>query len=396
MSRRARLLTGKYLLVSLLAVFVGPLAAGDSFSDWFNLSPASEHYWELRFDPENENVFFISPKTLFGFGKQRTLLVLFPKASSAYDTAMNTILGAFYDNQVQAEFTLINFQNDRSKGLEALDYAESLKYDLIFSMGSQSTQFVYESYSGGELPVVSVCSKDPVLQGQTQDYKTGSGTNIAFTSLDAPVDLQLTYLLRLKKNLKHIAIIYARDNVSAVETQVKPMAALAEKQGIHILHVAVEDQSRARQELARKVPQVAEEMRQTDPEKQDSIFWITGSTSVFQEIETIDKHSGGIPVLSVVPDIVREEDASAALSIGVSFENNALKAAMYALDILEREVNPGDLVVGLVSPPDIAINFKKAREIGLAIPFSFFESASTVYDYEGKVVRFKGELVSPK
>ncbi|MBA7572779.1 hypothetical protein ES708_14565 [subsurface metagenome] len=100
--------------------------------------------------------------------------------------------------------------------------------------------------------------------------------------------------------------------------------------------------------------------------------------------------------MSVVPDIVREEDASAVLSIGVSFENNALKAAMYALDILEREVNPGDLEVGLVSPPDIAINFKKAREIGLTIPFSFFESASTVYDYEGKVARFKGELVSPK
>jgi putative ABC transport system substrate-binding protein len=375
-------------------VSVVPLAAEDSFSDWFNLSPASEHYWELRSDPENENVIFISPKTLFGFGEQRSLLVLFPKASSAYDTAMNTILGFIYDNQVQAEFTLINFQNDRSKGLEALDYAESLNYDLIFSMGSQSTQFVYESYSGGELPVVSVCSKDPVLQGQIQDYKRGSGTNIAFTSLDAPVDLQLTYLLRLRKNLMHIAIIYARDNVSAVETQVKPMAALAEKQGIHIRHVVVEDQSKAGQELERRVPQAVEKMRQTDPEQQNSVFWITGSTSVFQEIGTIDKHSGGIPVLSVVPDIVREEDASAALSIGVSFENNALKAAMYALDILDKNVKPGDLEVGLVSPPDIAINFKKAREIGLTVPFSFFESASTVYDYEGKVVRFKGELIS--
>jgi putative ABC transport system substrate-binding protein len=43
--------------------------------------------------------------------------------------------------------------------------------------------------------------------------------------------------------------------------------------------------------------------------------------------------------------------------------------------------------VGLVSPPDIAISFLKAREIGLRLPFSFFERASFIYDYDGKAVR---------
>jgi putative tryptophan/tyrosine transport system substrate-binding protein len=40
-----------------------------------------------------------------------------------------------------------------------------------------------------------------------------------------------------------------------------------------------------------------------------------------------------------------------------------------------------------VSPPDIAVSFLKAREIGLRVPFSFFESASFVYDYDGRPVR---------
>jgi len=40
-----------------------------------------------------------------------------------------------------------------------------------------------------------------------------------------------------------------------------------------------------------------------------------------------------------------------------------------------------------VSPPDIAISFLKAREIGLKVPFSFFETASFVYDYDGRAVR---------
>jgi putative ABC transport system substrate-binding protein len=382
-----------YLLVLLLTVVAGPVAAGDSTSDWFNLSTVSEASWQLHADPENENLLVISPKTDFGSGEQMNILVLFPKASSAYDTAMNTLLGVFYDNQVQAEFTLINFQNDSTRGLDALDYAEFSNCDLILSMGSQSTRFVHEYYSGGALPVVSVCSKDPVLQGQVRDYEGGSGTNIAYTSLDASVELQLTYLLRLKKDLKQIAIVYAQDNVSAVETQVKPMAAVAEKWGIQVRHVVVEDQSRAREELSDKIPQVVQKMRQSDPQQQKSVFWITGSTSVFQEIETIDRLAKKIPVLSVVPDIVRGDSASAVLSIGVSFENNALKAGLYALEILEHGVKPGELEVGLISPPDIAINFKKAREIGLTIPFSFFESASTVFDYEGQVVRYKGERI---
>ena len=50
----------------------------------------------------------------------------------------------------------------------------------------------------------------------------------------------------------------------------------------------------------------------------------------------------------------------------------------------------GELRVGIVSPPDIAINFRKAREIGMKVPFSFFESASYIYDYEGRSVRSAG------
>jgi len=393
MSSGSGLMRGRCLLILLLAVAVAPVAAEHSISDWFNLSTVSEASWQLHADPENENLLVISPKIVMGSGEQRNILVLFPKASSAYDTAMNTLLGVFFDNQVQAEFTLFNFRNDSNRGLAALDHAESSSCDLVFSMGSQSTRFVYENYSGGQLPVVSVCSKDPVLQGQVRDYEGGSGGNIAYTSLDAPVELQLTYLLRLKKNLSQIAIVYAQDNVSAVETQVKPMVAVAEKRGIQISHVVVEDQSRAGQELSDKMPQAVQKIRQIDPQQQQSVFWITGSTSVFQEIETIDRLAGKIPVLSVVPDIVRADDASAVLSIGVSFENNALKAGLYALEILENNVKPGELEVGLVSPPDIAINFKKAREIGLTVPFSFFESASTLYDYEGQVVRYKGERI---
>jgi putative ABC transport system substrate-binding protein len=121
------------------------------------------------------------------------------------------------------------------------------------------------------------------------------------------------------------------------------------------------------------------------------VFWITGSTTVFAEIATINRHADRVPVLSVATEVVRPGDDSAVLSIGISFESNAHLAAIYAVDVLSGRARAGELKVGVVSPPDIAINFRKARQIGLEIPLSFFESATFIYDYEGRVIRDAGQ-----
>ena len=62
-------------------------------------------------------------------------------------------------------------------------------------------------------------------------------------------------------------------------------------------------------------------------------------------------------------------------------------AAIYGADILRGRAKVGDLKVGLVSPPDIAISFLKAREIGMHIPFNLFETATFLYDYRGRAIR---------
>ena len=78
------------------------------------------------------------------------------------------------------------------------------------------------------------------------------------------------------------------------------------------------------------------------------------------------------------------------LSIGVNQSSAVQIAALYGIDILLGKVKAGDLKVGLVSTPDIAISFRRAREIDLLIPFSFFEAATFIYDYEGRQVRSFG------
>jgi len=175
--------------------------------------------------------------------------------------------------------------------------------------------------------------------------------------------------------------------VSAVQTQAEPIAAYARQRGIQVIWGAVRDPASAREELAILVRNAVQMMRKSDPDLSKSLFWVTGSTSVFREISTINANSDRVPVVSAVPEIVREGSDTAALGIGISFESNAHLAAIYATDILSGKVKAGDLKVGLVTPPDIAISFLKLREIGMKVPFSFFETASFVYDYDGRAVR---------
>ncbi len=371
-----------------------PAAAAPGYEAWFKPAQTATQGWEFSEVPGDPNQLTIRRRDAEKSGPKRQIFVLFPRRSSAYDIALNKMLDVFREKNVNGQFTVVNFENDPVRGKRAIRQAEEGGHELILSMGSQSTAWLWANYRGGALPVISVCSKDPVVLGQADDYDSGTGTNFAFTSLNMPIDVQMNYVLELKPTLKNLAILVNSKNFSAVQTQSMPIAEYARSRGIRVLDVAVEEPKHAGEELAYKVRDAVATMRKNDPTLNNSVFWITGSTAVFREIRAINANSDRVPVLSVVPDVVKAGDDSAVLSIGISFESNAHLAAIYAASVLEGRAEAGDLEVGIVSPPDIAINFRKAREIALEVPFSFIESASDIYDYEGRQVRENGKPVT--
>ena len=370
-----------------------PAAAEPTYWRWFKYGDEVTRKWQISDVAGNPLQVSIRRRNAPADVPVQRVFVLYPRPSSAYDTAITKILTVFEEKNINAEITVVNFERDTERGKKALELGTSGDYELIFSMGSESTAWIYKNYREGSVPVVSVCSKDPVQLGQMPTYESGSGTNFAFTSLNMPIDAQMAYVLQLKPNLKNMAVLVDSKNVSAVHTQAKPISEYARQRGIQVLNVAVQDPKNARTELADLVPRTVAAMRKNDPTLENSVFWITGSTSVFNEIAVINANSDRVPVLSVVPEVVKAGEDSAVLSVGISFQSNAHLAAIYAAEILSGRVEAGELKVGVVSPPDIAINFRKAREIGLAIPFGFFESATFVYDYEGRMVRNNGKAV---
>lgn len=380
-------------LVAFLLLAISQICAAQTveLSDWLKPDSDSLKVWQVSTSADNPlqaNITAI--KSPSGKGAAKKVLILYPRASSAYDVALNRLLDVFNEREVHAQFTVINFQNNPALGMQAIDLVKKTHFDLIYTMGSESTDFMFAKYKDGKTPTVSVCSKDPVLLGQMKDYEKGSGTNFAFTSLNMQIDAQLAYLLELKPNLKNIGIMVDAKNKSAVQTQSEPIAKAAKALGINAINIIVEDPTVAADELAQKVPLALELMRKTDPSLGSSVFWITGSTAVFKEIATINSVTSTVPVISVVPEVAKEGDDSAVLSIGISFDSNAYLAAIYGTDILTGKVKAGDLKVGIVTPPDISINFRRAKQIGLKIPFAFFERAGYIYDYDGKPARLKG------
>ena len=176
-------------------------------------------------------------------------------------------------------------------------------------------------------------------------------------------------------------------------TEVTPAQGAFRDIGVDVIDIAVDSSETARQELIQRIPEAVAEMKKSDPDLSKSVFWVTSSTAVFSNMDIVSEYCEPVPVLSSIPNAVTEGEDSAVLAIGIDRRNNAHLAAIYAIRILKGEAQPGELPVGVVTPPDVAVNFRVARKIKLKIPFSFFESAAFIYDYDGKLARAFGEIV---
>lgn len=328
--------------------------------------------------------------------EKKDILILLSKTSSAYSISINTMLSELCTQNINCHITIRQILKSNSQN-EFLQSITHKKPDLIFSMGSAATEFLHTKYNGeGKIPVVSVCSKDPHLMGLLKEDSMPT-YNIAYTSLDVPVTLQMKYMKSIVEELKFIVILYAKSNSSAIKTQVNPLITICDSLHIKYSEVIVTktESDDIKKELTHKTDSLAILINSDITYKDRSLFWITGCTKVFENIDVINQSARTIPVLSAMPSVVKEGENSAALSIGVSFENNALKAVDYGVKILKGINKPSDFEVGKVTPPDIAINFMRIKHCGdwLKIPFNLFENATFVYDYNGICRRRNGKTV---
>ena len=389
------------LVVCLIALITGATvtatpaqAAGDRpVLDWLEFGAATQDNYAITADPQDTARMRAAPVWTETPARFRLLMLIPFKSVAAYSIGVDGVLQTFRQQNIPAEFEIWLYENDPAIAQEAVDWAEANEIDLIMPVGSRAAAFMHETYSGGRLPVVTNSAKDPVLLGQMPDYENGSGTNIAYTSNTVPIRLFISYLFQLLPDLKNVGVLYAESNRSAVETQVAPLHELADSFGLTVYDVAVRDAEQVEEDLIAGMGRVRLQMVNSDPGLSASAWIVTGSTSVYQRIGLINSLAGRAPVVSTLPDVVRSGDDSAAVSIGINQSTAVQLSAFYAISILTEGVDPGSLAVGVVTPPDLAINFRVARQIGLRIPFRFMEAATFIYNYDGRQVRAFGQPV---
>ncbi len=115
-----------------------------AYSSWFRYKAGIDKNWDVIGFKDDSNLVVIRPKGTFVQSGIETepryrVMVLYPRPSSAYDVAISKILGVFGERDIQAKFTVINFQRKDDSGQKALELAQRENVDLIYAMGSQST-----------------------------------------------------------------------------------------------------------------------------------------------------------------------------------------------------------------------------------------------------------------
>lgn len=386
------------MLVAGVAAFVAAATPAEArpVLDWLRYDATARNDYAIDQDTGDSARHAIEPVWAPAERRQsaRHVMLLIPRRSEiAYSTSVNAILQVFRQHGLPARFAVWFYDDDETVAREALDWSYAQPVDLIMSVGSVATVYLHREHTGHSIPAVTSASKDPIASGQVADARSGSGTNIAYTSINVATDTLVSYLSRLIPGLTTVGVMYSRDNDSAIQTQVAPLHEAARGFGLTVVDISVAGEATAERELDEAMPAGLAAMRASDPDLSRSVFLVTGSTPVYERVAQINRHSGKVPVVSMLPDMVRPGADSALLSIGVNQASAVALAAVYAKDILLGRADPARLPVGMVTPPDLAINFLVARRIGARIPFSFFESATFVYDPDGKAVIAFGQRV---
>ncbi|CAH8188885.1 ABC transporter substrate binding protein [Vibrio aestuarianus] len=371
-------------MIRLILLLVLAAFSSASLADWpewlgEHLQTEKAVQWEIN---ANDSDVLFAPR-----GEHPMVWVLVSRKADSYDVALSTILKVFRREMPNVSFRAFLLPKSQEE-LVAWTKAADIKANMIYTVGSHATVLLYKVYAGGKLPVVSVNAKDPVLLGLTDNYHS-SGNNFAYTSLNLPADITLSFLRRFKPSLTQIGVLYAKSNTSAYLTQFLPLQKEAEKQGVKVFPIEV-DENNPELDLQHVMQTTVESMKVNDGNLRQSLLWLTGSSSLLNRLDEVNLYSEQLPLLTAVPDAVNGTQQSALMSVGVGFENNAHQAALYGIEVLKKGATPASLPVGVLSPPDISISFKQAGRVDTQLPFVLIEMASDIYSQDGKLVRSAG------
>lgn len=237
-------------------------------------------------------------------------------------------------------------------------------YDIIYTLGTQSTQEVFNLTKDKNILFGAVT--DPVIAGFYKGDLNNPLANISGTQDLWPYPAQFDLIQQLFPNIKKIGILY---NSSEVNSQ------------ISVDYISKECSNRNIQLLKKTVAQESEILQVTTALLSEGVELIfipadnTAQTSASSIIATCDKKN--IPVFTGINGIV---ETGAIATVGTNYYELGKVNAKQAVEILFKGKQARQVPVSIADKGDIYINIKVANKLGVKIPDAIIKKAFKTYN----------------
>ncbi|WP_162045967.1 ABC transporter substrate-binding protein [Vibrio taketomensis] len=214
-----------------------------------------------------------------------------------------------------------------------------------------------------DIPVVFTAVTDPVEAKLVKQWEQ-PGKNVTGLSDLSPIGDHVALIKEILPNVKSIGVVYNPGEANAV-VLVDLLKMHAEKHGIEVIEATAlksADVQSATQAIA----------------AQSDVLYAPTDNTVASAIEgmVIAANQAKKPVLGAATSYVRQ---GALAALGFDYYSVGVQTADYVADILEGK-QPGEMDVRVAKGSDLAVNVKTAQLIGVEIPQSVLDRATSVIE----------------
>ncbi|MEZ8823313.1 ABC transporter substrate-binding protein [Vibrio amylolyticus] len=286
-------------------------------------------------------------------------IVEHPALDAARQGLLDGLKAKGYEEGKNLEFDYKTAQGNPAIAVQIARQFVGESPDVLVGIATPTAQALVSATR--DIPVVFTAVTDPVGAKLVKQLEQ-PGKNVTGLSDLSPVSQHVELVKELLPDAKSIGVVYNPGEANAV-TLVELLKQSAQEQGFVVVEATAlksADVKSATQAIAGK---------------SDVIYAPTDNT-VASAIEgmIIAANQANIPVLGGATSYV---DKGAIASLGFDYYQVGYQTADYVAAILEGK-NPGELDVKVAQGSDLVVNSAAAKKLGIAIPQSILERATSV------------------
>ncbi|MGE0142627.1 MAG: ABC transporter substrate-binding protein [Planctomycetota bacterium] len=264
------------------------------------------------------------------------------------------------------EWREVSADSDRERARSEIAALRAQGIDLLFALGTEASLIAADAVR--DLPIVFTAVTNPV-ESQVVSGWSGSRRNLAGNSNWIDSATVLRVFEQAVPRLRTLGVLRSENTgvVSAAE-----LAGMRAELAARPAERAID----LREAIVKEVAELGAAVDELAVAGVDAI-WIPIDFLVYENIEAVAA-AAARRRLPLVSSSLRGVQAAAVAGLVVDYELLGERAALIALDILERGKSPGEIPIGRMQSYRVVVNLDACRRLGHRVPLSLLAVADLV------------------